>query len=134
MPTYTTRCAACANQGTIRMSYVDYESVKMGVKSLVCGVCSGVVHIEFNPGNVQFIQKDGESGGWASKANKENAYRKLRADVMRKRTRDHVFKSKLIPNYKGEETGTWKAAQEEARREHGAAGAQTYDPLVREQG
>jgi hypothetical protein len=109
---------------------VDYESVKLGVKSLECASCQGKASIAFNPGEVTFVLKDGESGGWQSKAIKENKYRGRRREIMAKREQDHVFKTRLIPNYKGEETGTWKDAREEARKETGAVGASTYNALV----
>jgi predicted nucleic acid-binding Zn ribbon protein len=139
MPTYSTRCDACQQAASIRLSFVDYESVKMGVKSLECSACQGKVIIQFNPGDVSFVLKDGESGGFVSKAMKENKYRARHREVMAKRERDHVFKTKLIPNYNGMETGTWKEAREEARsetaKEHGTSAAtlvaQTYEPLVK---
>lgn len=131
MPTYSTHCEACSQDASIRLSFVDYESVKMGVKSLECTSCHGVAKISFNPGDVAFVLKDGESGGWTSKALKENKYRVRRREIMTQREKDHVFKTRLIPNHEGQETGTWKEAQEEARREGGAASAATYDPLVK---
>ena len=134
MPTYATRCEACQQAASIRLSFVDYESVKMGAKSLECSTCQGKVVIEFNPGDVSFVLKDGESGGFQSKAIKENKYRARRREIMAKRERDHVFKSKLVPNYGGVETGTWKDAREEARKDGGGASASTYDSLVKREG
>lgn len=129
MPTYSTRCESCGQAASVRLSFVDYESVKLGVKNLECGECSGKVKLEFNPGNVEFVLKDGESGGFASKAGKENKYRARRREIMAKREKDHVFKTKLIPNYGGMETDTWKDAREEARKD--GAVASTYEPLVK---
>lgn len=131
MPTYSTRCEACGQDASIRLSFVDYESVKLGVKSLECGSCHGAAKISFNPGEVTFVLKDGESGGWQSKSIKENKYRVRRREIMAQREKDHVFKTKLIPNHAGTETDTWKEAREEARKEGGAASAATYDPLVK---
>lgn len=134
MPTYSTCCESCARTTSIRLSFVDYESVKLGVKSLECGECHGTVRIEFNPGEVTFVLKDGEHGGWHSKAIKENKYRAHRREVMTKRERDHVFKTKLVPNFGGVETGTWRDAREEARKEGGSVAAASYDHLVKEHG
>jgi predicted nucleic acid-binding Zn ribbon protein len=131
MPTYSTRCEACTQEASIRLSFVDYESVKLGVKSLECTACQGKVLLAFNPGDVTFVLKDGESGGWQSKALKENKYRGRRREIMAKREKDHVFKTRLIPNHAGVETDTWRGAQEEARKEGGDLAASTYEPLVR---
>lgn len=129
MPTYSTRCDSCQQAASIRLSFVDYESVKMGVKSLECSTCQGKVGIEFNPGDVSFVLKDGESGGFASKALKENKYRARRNKVMEKRTKDHVFQTKLLPNYGGQQTENWKEAREHARQDGGNTA--TYESLVR---
>jgi hypothetical protein len=111
---------------------VNYESVKLGVKTLECGSCHGKVVLEFSPGEVSFVMKDGESGGWTSKAGKENAYRARRNKILDKKTRDHVFKTKLIPNYAGQQTENWREAQETARKE--GANAASYDSLVKATG
>lgn len=128
MPTYSTRCDTCGT-ASIRLSFVDYESVKMGAKTLECAKCQGKARISFDPGNVNFVLKDGESGGWTSKAGRENTYRARRNKILDKKTRDHVFKTKLIPNYAGQQTENWREAQEHARQDGG--NATTYDPLVK---
>lgn len=146
MPLYSVRCSSCETEGSTKLSFAEYDEVKSGERVLPCE-CGEQAAIVFNPGDVSFVLKDGESGGWTSKAGKENAYRKRRAEHMRQRERDHVFKSELQPNYQGQETGTWKDAQELARtktfekvhQEHSDAGlaktaadesAKTYQPLV----
>ena len=131
MPTYTTICEGCKVTREIRLTFAEYEDVCKGFKELECVDCQGKVSLQFNPGAVSFVLKDGESGGWASKALKENKYRAIRRRVMARREKDHVFKSRLIPNYMGQETGTWKDAQEEARKDGGNIAASTYDPLVK---
>ena len=128
MPTYSTQCSGCGNAATTRMSYQDYESVKLGVKTLECATCHGQVAIVFNPGDVSFVLKDGESGGFTSKANKENKYRARRNKILDKKTQDHVFKTKLIPNYAGQQTENWREAQEAARKEGGDTS--TYAPHI----
>lgn len=138
MPTYQTQCQKCGDAGDLRLSFTDYDAIKSGVSNLVCNTCSGPCALLFDPSSVQFILKDGESGGWQSKAIKENAFRARRREVMAQRERDHVFKPRLQPNYEGLETGTWKDAQEVARsttaKEFGAPIAKlvasTYEPLV----
>jgi len=142
MPLYQTQCQKCKNAGDVRMSFADYDSIKAGEKCLVCNGCAGKCEILFDPSSVQFVLKDGESGGWMSKALKENAYRSRRRGEMARREKDHVFKPKLQPNYKGVETGTWREAQHvassEAVKQHGKdfgeAVAKTYEPLVTKKG
>lgn len=133
MPTYTTRCQGCSAESSIRLSFADYDSVKLGVKLLDCASCKGEVKIVFNPGDINFVLKDGESGGWAGKAIKENKLRARRREILAKKERDHVFKNKLQPNVGGMETGTWKEAQAFVKSEVGAEAAKTYDPLVRQE-
>ena len=132
MPTYSTRCEGCETAAETRMSFQDYESVKLGAKTLECSTCHGKVVIAFNPGDVTFVMKDGETGGFQSKALKENTYRAKRRVEMARRTREHVAPKHLIPNYQGRETENWREAQEAARKEGGNAA--TYDPLIRRQG
>jgi len=115
MPKYTTQCEECASTDTVRLSFEGYDAVLAGTKRLSCTSCSGALDLKFDPGEVNFIMSDGESGGWTSKAGKENAYRRRRNEEMKQRERDHVFKSRLQPNYQGQETETWVEAQALAR-------------------
>lgn len=112
------------------MTFTQYDEVRAGSHPLPCECGQGNSVIEFSPGSIGFVMKDGESGGWASKATKENGYRVKRREEMTRRERDHVFKPHLVPNYKGAEATTWKEAQEEARHDKGEAAAITYEPLV----
>jgi hypothetical protein len=130
VPTYQVDCLECGESKDQRLSYSDYDQVKAGTKTLACFNCGLPAQIGFAPGNLGFVLKEGESGGWASKSIKENSYRLRRREVMAKREKDHVFKSSLQANYDGTETGTWKEAQELARTEKGNEAASTYDPLV----
>ena len=132
MPTYSTRCEGCGCAESIRLSFVDYESVKLGVKTLECSSCHAKVVLAFNPGNVNFVMKDGESGGWQSKAVRENTWRAKHRVEMARRERDHVFKTKLIPNYEGQQTENWREAKEHARKD--GKDTATYDPLVKREG
>lgn len=130
MPTYQVECHECGTTREQRLSYSDYDAVKAGSKALACSNCGLPAQIGFSPGNLGFNFKEGESGGWATKSIKENAYRKKRRAEMAQKEKDHVFKASLQPNYQGVETGTWKEAQELARKEKGSPSASTYDSLV----
>jgi hypothetical protein len=113
-----------------RLSFAEYDEVTAGRETITCPACEQAMEIGFAPGNVTFVLKDGPSGGWASKAIRENKHRAARREVMGKRQRDHVFTPALQPNYKGEETGTWREAQEQARKDKGELAAVTYNPLI----
>lgn len=109
----------------LRMTFSEYREVKAAAKIVPC-ICETPMSLDFRPGDVQFSLKDGPSGGWVSKAGKEHQYRKARTEEMKRRERDHVFKPQLVPNYKGQEAGTWKEAQEAARADLGESAATTY--------
>ena len=130
MPIYNTQCRGCQKTSEIRLTFSDYDGVRLGTKILGCASCSETVEIVFNPSDVSFILRDGESGGWAGKAIKENKLRARRREILAKRERDHVFKNKLQPNYEGMETGSWKETQAFVRDRHGEASASTYDSFV----
>jgi hypothetical protein len=134
MPTYTFRNPVSGDVLTKRLSFKDYEAVKAGEKSLVAEDGTEL-EIVFDPGTVGFVLKDGVSGGWASKALKENQYRRERTAAMTRREKDHVFKSRLVPNYQGKEADKWADVQDHVRTVKGETSAQTYNHLVaREKG
>ena len=112
------------------MTFVEYDGVMSGTITIQCPKCRTNLEIGFSPGSVSFVLRDGPSGGWASKAIKENRYRASRHRIIGQRQKDHVFTPTLQPNYMGEETGTWRNAQEMARKELGDAAASTYNFLI----
>ena len=143
MPRYATHCETCQKDSNIRLSFEDYDAVKLGTKVLECSACHGGVSLVFDPGDVKFVLRDGESGGWVSKAMKENKYRTNRQGVMERRQRDHAPNPKLVPNFAGEQTGTWaeakRAAYDKAYTETQDVSAareasSTYDSFVRQEG
>lgn len=147
MPMYTIVCSVCEKQGVAKLNFAEYDEVKAGKREVTCSACGGWASVVFDPGNVSFVLKDGESGGWISKATKENAYRARHNKVMDKRQRDHAPRTRLQPNVGGVLTDTWQNAKELAyeqtyekvRQEHGTAtaaqaaaeSAKTYEPLVK---
>lgn len=114
---------------TKRLSFAEYDSIKNGEMKLVDADDNELVLV-FNPGDVKFVLKDGESGGWASKSMKENRYRQERRQVMTRRERDHAPKTRLIPNYGGKEAHSWADVRDHVRSVKGAESAATYDRLV----
>lgn len=148
MPLYSVKCQVCEKTGSARLSFAEYDQAKEGTFQVTCPdpECEGWAEIVFNPGDVAFVLKDGESGGWVSKAQKENAFRAKHNRVMDRRMRDHAPRTRLQPNVGGLMTPTWKDAKEVAyeqtydkvKEEHGTdtarqaatESAKTYDPLV----
>lgn len=151
MPTYKTQCQTCQTVTDRRLSYQDYDAVKSGSNKLTCEnlACLGPVALQFDPSAVSFVLKDGVSGGWVSKAGKENAYRAKRRQVMGQRERDHVRPNTLQPNFQGQAAGTWAEARDAAyqstydkvKSEHGvkdaaiaaSESAKTYDRFVKQE-
>lgn len=148
MPHYATKCTGCAKDAVVNLTFTTYKSVKEGLSTLECASCHQPVELVFQPSALNVSFKDGPSGGWVSKAVRENKYRAARGVEMDRRSRDHVRKTTLQPNFGGELTGTWKEAQaqafETARTEvkgntgdgqlamaAATAAAATYDPLVK---
>lgn len=129
MPTYTFRRPDGALVSR-KLTFDEYELVRSECFQAVDDDGSKLEFV-FNPGSVGFILKDGPSGGWMSKANKENGYRQQRGAVMAERERNHVFKTKLIPNYQGQEAASWKDVRDEVRHAKGEAAARTYDGHVK---
>ena len=128
MPIYTFRCPS----GEIlrrRMSIADYEAIKEGEKTLL-DENDEELELLFDPGTVGFVLKDGESGGWMSKAHKESKYRKQRYEEMGRKQRDHAPRTRLIPNHGGKLAEKWSDVQDHVHTTKGAAAASTYDRLV----
>jgi hypothetical protein len=146
MPLYNTHCVACAKDDIRRLSFAEYDQISNGTVPLECE-CGGGLELVFDPSAVSFVLRDGEAGGWTSKATKENAYRTRRRAEMGRRERDHVKPNKLVPNFNGQVTGSWAEAKDAAyqstyqrlNREHGARtasdaareAAKTYDTHVK---
>lgn len=128
MPTYTFQAQDGATTRR-KLTFEEYGLVQAGTLQVV-GDQGQALELVFNPSGMAFVLKDGPSGGWMSKANKENGYRAKHGQTMRRREKDHVFKTQLVPNYRGEEASTWKEVREEARTQSGDLAASTYDGHV----
>lgn len=112
-----------------RLTFAEYEQVKSGEMKVVDEEGQDLTLV-FDPGKIGFVMKDGASGGWVSKALKEHRYRQARSQEMARRENDHVFKSRLVPNYEGKEAHNWSDVQDHVRSTKGDTAAQTYDRLV----
>jgi hypothetical protein len=134
MPNYSVKCdGTCEGLKEMRLSFDQYDQARKGDLALMCPDCGeSSATLVFNPGNLGFILREGESGGWASKSLKENKFRESRNRIMAKRERDHVKKNQLVPNYEGVEASSWRDVQDHVRTVKGAEAAATYDPLVKQ--
>jgi len=126
MPTYTIVCSSCSKTEDRRLTFSERD-----VFEGACG-CGGKLEIGFTPTAVAFTLRDGPSGGWASRAIKENQYRAKRREMLAQKEKDHVYTPSLIPNFGGQETGDWREAKEEARVNLGEEASKSYDRLVGE--
>jgi len=113
MPKYETKCQNCAATTVVRLSFEAYRQVKNGSEKIPCD-CGGEKEVLFDPSSVSVVLKDGISGGWASKADKERKYRSARHREMGRRQSTHVKASELVPNYQGQEANSWQEVQEAA--------------------
>lgn len=128
MPIYTFECPD-GSRLQKRLSLADFEAVRIGEKALVDDQ-DNELKLVFDPGAISFTLKDGESGGWPSRTNRERVYRERRYREMGVRQDRHAPKTKLIPNYEGKITDRWSDVQDHVRSVKGEAAAMTYDPLV----
>lgn len=97
-----------------------------------CPKCESPCDYEWIPSVPHGILKDGPSGSWPSKGERFKKYRAKQSEAAEKRQNGRFASAKdgAIPNYKGEETGTWKEAQQLALADRGAESAATYAAKV----
>lgn len=129
MPTYTFKRPSDGAITKRKLSFDEYDQVRNGTLK-VTDEEGSALEIVFNPGAATFVLKDGPSGGWMSKAYREKKYRGQHNQEMARREKDHVFKTRLIPNLNGQEAENWKDVQDEVRSKKGDFAASTYEPLV----
>jgi len=148
MPKYTTKCKVCQKQEIRKLTFDQYGLVEKGELRLDC-TCGSQVELVFDPIGVDFVLKDGPSGGFTSKAEKENSYRAKHRKVMAQREKDHVRPSKLQPNFEGQIASSWGEARDaaydstfaEVKREHGiktaveaaTKSAKTYEKHIKQE-
>lgn len=113
MPIYNTKCKDCQKQENRKLTFDQYDQVKAEQLKLNCS-CGGEIQLIFDPAGVDFVLKDGEAGGWVSKAAKENSYRVNRRHLIEQRQRDHVRPKELVPNFQGQIAPSWREARDSA--------------------
>lgn len=100
-----------------------------------CTECGKDCKYKFIPSIVHVAFLDGPSGSWPSKGTRVKKQRAVASEKAKIRGRDrygHV-KRDAVPNFQGKETGTWREAQEHARKELGTASANTYNAKVKKE-
>lgn len=117
-------CSACDHVQTVDMGVSELDKAKE--TGTACEVCADTAYYKFNVSGVQFCFK---GDAWSDKNFREKKYRKARSAYMADRQSKHHKTPTLKPNYKGQETGSWREAQEAARSEGKVS--ETYEPLVR---
>lgn len=120
---YDFECTECSHVWEVEMRVPEFLKIKS--EGIPCTECKAISFNKFNPSQTQvcFV-----GDAWADKNYKEKAYRTNRTNRIKAAKKDKVFTPTLVPNYKGEETKTWREARAEAVND-GKIGA-TFDHLV----
>lgn len=100
-----------------------------------CTECGASCDYTWTPTVTQFILKDGPSGVAPGKANSFLQYRHKRNEEMKRRQKDRYghLNRDAVPNYNGEETGTWAEAQFQAQKDKGVEAAATFVDKVKKE-
>lgn len=123
-------CVGCSN------TQEENHSVN-GFKEFTpkCVKCGKKCKYTFTPTVVHVALLDGPSGSWPSKGERIKKQRAKASESASRRSRDRYdhIKRDSIPNFQGKETGTWREAQEFARKELGENSAKTYNSKVQDE-
>ena len=127
MPTYHYSCTKCEH---VREDDAKMSSFKEHHPD--CTECGASCNYIWIPSIPQVAFKDGPTGGWPSKANHFKEYRRQQSIKMEKRQKDRYghLRTDAIPNYQGNDTGTWQEAQFQALKDKGAESAATFKDKV----
>jgi len=127
--TYTYKCTSCEKIS-------EYElPITSDQKALhpPCHHCGDPCNYHWIPSVPQIVLKDGPSGSWPSKGNRFKQFRQKQSEIMAKRQRDRYGEPKTaLPNYKGEETGTWEEAKSQAIKDKGLEVVPAYNAKIAE--
>jgi len=129
---YDYECAECGNVQEESCSVDAFKELKPQ-----CHKCGGECSYKYTPTVCHVAFKDGPSGSWPSKGGRFKKYRERQSQIAAQKQRDHCEPMKLVPNYKGQEAGSWREAQSMASRdkdnESAAVTASTYDNAVKQE-
>jgi hypothetical protein len=130
----------CTNDGCLgpdgNRTVMEIEvSIKDDMRAVhpPCVQCGDSCNYKWVPYVPQFVLKDGATGSWPSKGNRFRQYRAKASEAAGKRQKDRYGDpKKALPNYKGEETGTWEEAKSQAIKDRGLEAAPTFDAKIAE--
>ena len=119
MPTYTYSCSKCNKE----FERILPMSESASLQSCECGYIGKKIIVAGDGG---FVLK---GDGWASKDFRMKEQMTARNNRAGRKTKDHVKPTaSMVPNYKGEETGTWTEAQQKAAND--GKNTASYEPLI----
>lgn len=97
-----------------------------------CVECGTDCNYTWTPTVIQFALKDGPSGVAPGKALSMKNYYDKRTREMKRRQKDRYghLNREALPNYGGQETGTWAEAQFQALKDKGADAAASFNDKV----
>lgn len=129
MPTYEYACPSCQSHREDDASMSSFKD-----HHPPCLECGGPCDYTFVPTVVQVAFKDGPSGSWPSKGEHFKNYRSKRDEEMKRRQLDRYGPPRgVLPNYGGQETGSWAEAQFQALKDKGAESAATFTEKVKDE-
>lgn len=123
---YDFKCSKCENIQEDACRVDDRETHRPK-----CDKCGSSCAYTFTPSVAHVILKDGPSGSWPSKGERFKNHRRKQSEVMSKKQVDRYGPPKeLTPNFQGQQTESWREAQNLAKKERGDASATTYEKRV----
>ncbi len=129
MPTYGYSCQKCKKSIEDDASINSFRDHHPPCPKPKCG---GTCDYKWVPSVPQIVFKDGPTGSWPSKGERFKKFRQKSSAAAEKRQNERFggISREAVPNYKGTETGTWRDAQDMAKRDAGPAVAATYKSKV----
>jgi hypothetical protein len=127
--TYTFKCSVCEKitEAELPIS-IDQKAVHPP-----CMFCGEPCNYFWVPSVPQIVFRDGATGSWPSKGNRFKQYRQKESERAATRQKARYGEAKVaIPNYKGEETGTWEEAKSQAIKDKGLEVVPAYDAKIAE--
>ena len=123
---------ACTNGSCGNVIEDDVKLAERDAHHPACPKCGSPCNYRFAATIVHTILKDGPSGSWPSKGERFKKYRARQSVAAEKRQNERFGMAKeSLPNYKGQETGTWREAKDLAVADKGQDIGKTYDRKIK---
>lgn len=124
---YDFKCNTCNHIFEVEMSVKEYRGARSeGVPCISCEDGNATPSFNVEGTSVCFTGFD-----WSDKNYKEKEYRKNRSAYLGTKQKETHHVHKLVPNYKGERTESWREARENAKRD--GKSTRSYEPLVQKE-